>query len=53
MLLRTFVLFCALLGVGCSQNGEPTLRIGTGVWPGYEPLYLPGSWALWTATVSA
>ncbi len=40
MLLRTFVLFCVLLGAGCSQNGEPTLRIGTGVWPGYEPLYL-------------
>ncbi len=40
MLLRTFVLFCVLLGAGCSQNGEPTLRIGTNVWPGYEPLYL-------------
>lgn len=40
MLFRTFVLFCALIGAGCSQNGEPTLRIGTGVWPGYEPLYL-------------
>lgn len=40
MLLRTFVLFCALLGAGCNQNSEPTLRIGTGVWPGYEPLYL-------------
>lgn len=28
MLLRTFVLFCVLLGAGCSQNGEPTLRDG-------------------------
>lgn len=40
MLLRIFVLCCALVASGCSQNGEPTLRIGTGVWPGYEPLYL-------------
>lgn len=40
MLLRIFVLCCVLVAAGCSQNGEPTLRIGTGVWPGYEPLYL-------------
>lgn len=40
MLLRILVLFCVLFVSGCSQNGEPTLRIGTGVWPGYEPLYL-------------
>lgn len=40
MLLRILVLFCVLFVSGCSQNGEPTLRIGTNVWPGYEPLYL-------------
>lgn len=40
MLLRILILCCALVATGCSQNGEPTLRIGTGVWPGYEPLYL-------------
>ncbi|MBF0458946.1 MAG: ABC transporter substrate-binding protein [Nitrospirae bacterium] len=32
------VLFLALL-CGCAQDAQP-LRVGTNVWPGYEPLYL-------------
>ncbi len=26
--------------VGCTPEPEPILRVGTNVWPGYEPLYL-------------
>lgn len=33
------LLLVALLGA-CQPAPEPTLRIGTNVWPGYEPLYL-------------
>lgn len=34
----TIILICALL-LGCSSDDRP-IRIGTGVWPGFEPLYL-------------
>ncbi|MFQ5509775.1 MAG: ABC transporter substrate-binding protein [Leptospirillia bacterium] len=37
-LLVTLV-FCVLLA-GCTTEKAPPLRIGTNVWPGYEPLYL-------------
>jgi NitT/TauT family transport system substrate-binding protein len=30
----------AFLLPGCDSEREPPLRIGTNVWPGYEPLYL-------------
>ena len=33
------ILFVTLLSA-CQPAPEPTLRIGTNVWPGYEPLYL-------------
>ncbi len=33
----------ALLVSACSPTPEPPLRIGTNVWPGYEPLYLARS----------
>lgn len=26
--------------IGCSDESAPPLRVGTNVWPGYEPLYL-------------
>ena len=39
--------FCGLLialilhsFIGCAEKPSPPLRIGTNVWPGYEPLYL-------------
>lgn len=25
---------------GCAPDAEPALRVGTNIWPGYEPLYL-------------
>ena len=34
----TIICFSALL-LGCNADERPT-RIGTGVWPGFEPLYL-------------
>lgn len=34
-----FLLLALLLG-GCGMEQEPPLRIGTNLWPGYEPLYL-------------
>lgn len=35
--------FLLLMGVGCFQAPHDPLRIGTNVWPGYEPLYLARS----------
>lgn len=44
MLFTFFRLSIILLGVlllsACSPAPESTLRIGTNIWPGYEPLYL-------------
>ena len=34
------VLIVLLACVGCTPDPEPILRVGTNVWPGYEPLYL-------------
>lgn len=41
-LLRGVVLCLLLAGVAtaCVAEPEPTLRLGTNVWPGYAPLYL-------------
>jgi NitT/TauT family transport system substrate-binding protein len=40
-LLTKFICLSALLLLAsCSDNPEPVLRLGTNVWPGYEPLYL-------------
>ncbi|MDH3349291.1 MAG: ABC transporter substrate-binding protein, partial [Desulfobulbaceae bacterium] len=33
-------LFILLISWGCHRSPEPEIRIGTNVWPGYEPLYL-------------
>ncbi len=33
-------LLMLLLLPGCSDSPAPALRLGTNVWPGYEPLYL-------------
>ena len=39
--LRTALLLFSLCGlVGCLTEPEPPLRLGTNIWPGYEPLYL-------------
>jgi len=37
-LLLLMVIVAAV--VGCPREPQPPLRIGTNVWPGYEPLYL-------------
>lgn len=34
------LLFVLILSTACTDTPESTLRIGTNVWPGYEPLYL-------------
>lgn len=36
-LLAALAVFAA---PGCSERPQPPLRVGTNVWPGYEPLYL-------------
>jgi len=36
IILLLLVLFIS----ACSQQPDPSLRLGTNVWPGYEPLYL-------------
>ena len=33
-------LIISLILLGCHKAQEPEIRIGTNVWPGYEPLYL-------------
>mgnify|MGYP006995473211 FL=1 len=35
-----FLLLAPLIS-GCGGEQEPPLRIGTNLWPGYEPLNLP------------
>ncbi|MDH5634065.1 MAG: ABC transporter substrate-binding protein [Gammaproteobacteria bacterium] len=35
-----FILLIGLMVLGCTNPAEPPLRLGTNVWPGYEPLYL-------------
>ena len=37
--LLAAILFVALIA-SCNPRSDPALRIGTNVWPGYEPLYL-------------
>ncbi len=39
-LLRLILLLLACFLPNCGQPPEPTLRIGSNTWPGYEPLYL-------------
>lgn len=39
------LLFIALPLLGCNQDKSP-LRIGTNIWPGYEPLYLAREYGL-------
>jgi NitT/TauT family transport system substrate-binding protein len=34
------VILAGLVVSGCSQPEEPPIRLGTNIWPGYEPLYL-------------
>jgi NitT/TauT family transport system substrate-binding protein len=34
------LIFAILLLVSCGQSEQITMRVGTNVWPGYEPLYL-------------
>ncbi|MDH5426088.1 MAG: ABC transporter substrate-binding protein [Gammaproteobacteria bacterium] len=41
MRITLFILsLCSLLLLSCSDNNSQILRLGTNVWPGYEPLYL-------------
>lgn len=37
--LSLVLLICFLI-TSCTESSPPTLRLGTNVWPGYEPLYL-------------
>lgn len=39
-LIRSLVMLVCVLMTACSEAPTQTLRIGTNVWPGYEPLYL-------------
>jgi NitT/TauT family transport system substrate-binding protein len=36
----TLLILAILVGAGCTHEPQMPLRIGTNVWPGYEPLYL-------------
>jgi len=36
----TLLLLLAAALMGCAKEPQPPLRIGTNIWPGYEPLYL-------------
>lgn len=39
--LSEYIFLCILmLLTACSDNTESVLRLGTNIWPGYEPLYL-------------
>lgn len=38
--LTSIALLILSLTSACSDNEVPTLRLGTNLWPGYEPLYL-------------
>lgn len=39
--LQIGLLICAVVtGASCTRQPEAPLRVGTNVWPGYEPLYL-------------
>ena len=38
--IKSLTVFLCLLVAACSEQNTLTLRIGTNVWPGYEPLYL-------------
>jgi len=38
--IRKFCLLLLIFLTSCTDKSEPNLRIGTNVWPGYEPLYL-------------
>lgn len=46
ILLLLIVVFSLL---GCSSEQPSTLKVGTNVWPGYEPLYLARASGLWKA----
>lgn len=37
---KPFIVLLCLLVVACSEPNVPSLRVGTNIWPGYEPLYL-------------
>lgn len=41
-LFQIIVISSVMLGA-CSRAPEPALRLGTNIWPGYEPLYLARS----------
>ena len=38
--IRVLLLIAILANVGCSGEPQLPFRVGTNVWPGYEPLYL-------------
>ncbi len=42
------LLLCGIVPLaGCQRSSPPPLRLGTNVWPGYEPLYLARELGLW------
>lgn len=40
LLKITLLMLAILASAGCSREPQTPLRVGTNVWPGYEPLYL-------------
>ena len=47
--LTTGILILLLFLTGaCSESGLQQLRLGTNIWPGYEPLYLAGKLENWS-----
>ncbi|MEW5756585.1 MAG: ABC transporter substrate-binding protein [Pseudomonadota bacterium] len=45
--LKILCLQACLLLAACGAGDPPALRVGTNVWPGYEPLYLAQSQHYW------
>jgi NitT/TauT family transport system substrate-binding protein len=46
-----FVLLLALAGVAGSAQAQQLLRLGTNVWPGYEPLYIAADREDWERNI--
>lgn len=43
----TILIICILILSACVQESNSPLRVGTNIWPGYEPLYLAHSMRMW------
>ncbi|MDH5648066.1 MAG: ABC transporter substrate-binding protein [Gammaproteobacteria bacterium] len=47
-LCRSGLIIACLFQAACLQSEAPTLRVGTNIWLGYEPLYLAQELGHWT-----